>query len=117
LTHYEKKKYKKKKELKGKGKGKLMGDGLPCFLSGDWFYEKVVEFEAWQREGERKKKAKKQACEEMAELIVNCKREEKKQKERNEAKQVRYKEAVCVWEKEHDAVREAKKKFAVQKPV
>jgi len=33
-------------ELKGKWKGKLMGDGLPCFLSRDWFYEKVVKFEA-----------------------------------------------------------------------
>jgi len=29
---------------------------------------------------------------------------------------VRYKEAVSVWKKECDAVREAKKKFAAQKP-
>ncbi|KAL6303708.1 hypothetical protein BKA93DRAFT_693748, partial [Sparassis latifolia] len=37
----------KKKQLKGKGK--LVGDGLPVLLSGDWFYEHIVEFEAWQK--------------------------------------------------------------------
>jgi hypothetical protein len=38
LENYEKKK------ADGKGKGKLMGDGLPQLLSGDEFYERVVEF-------------------------------------------------------------------------
>jgi hypothetical protein len=39
----------KKKDTKGKETS--MGDGLPCFLSGDWFYAKVVGFEAWQMRG------------------------------------------------------------------
>jgi hypothetical protein len=38
------------KKAKGKGKGKLVGDGLPLLLSGDEFYEKVVEFTQWQKE-------------------------------------------------------------------
>ncbi|KAG1793163.1 uncharacterized protein HD556DRAFT_1189117, partial [Suillus plorans] len=40
---------KEAKKQKGKEKGKLMGNGLPCFLSGDEFYEKVVEFECEQK--------------------------------------------------------------------
>ena len=31
---------------KSNGPGKLMGDGMLCFLSGDVFYEKIVEYEA-----------------------------------------------------------------------
>jgi hypothetical protein len=46
LAHKEKN---TKEKRDGKGKGKLMGDGLPCFLLGDVFYEMVVEFEAWQK--------------------------------------------------------------------
>jgi hypothetical protein len=40
----------KQKKAKGKGKGKLVGDGLLLLLSGDEFYEKVVEFTQWQQE-------------------------------------------------------------------
>lgn len=35
---------------KGKGKGKLMGDGLPCMLTDDDFYEKVVVHEDGQKQ-------------------------------------------------------------------
>lgn len=47
------------KEKKGKGKGKLMGDGLPVMLTGDWFYEWVVEFEADMRRKEQDKESRK----------------------------------------------------------
>ncbi|KAG1795027.1 uncharacterized protein HD556DRAFT_1217952, partial [Suillus plorans] len=33
----------------GKDSGKILGDGLPRLLSGDEFYEQVVEFEAAQK--------------------------------------------------------------------
>ncbi|KAF9027322.1 hypothetical protein BDZ89DRAFT_935987, partial [Hymenopellis radicata] len=36
------------KKQKGKGKGRLVGDGLPVLLTGDEFYERVVEFEKAQ---------------------------------------------------------------------
>ena len=31
------------KQANPKGKGKLMGSGLPCLLSCDWFYERASE--------------------------------------------------------------------------
>jgi len=58
LAHKEKK---TKEKRDGKGKGKLMGDKLPCFLSGDVFYEMVVEFEARQKGEARDAEARKQA--------------------------------------------------------
>lgn len=59
-----------KKEKKGKGKGKLMGDGLPCVLSGDVFYEKVVNFEQQQRREEREKAERREAREELAKHVA-----------------------------------------------
>lgn len=59
----------KKKNGSGK-KGRLMGDGLPVFLLGDEFYEKVVNFEAKQRQEEREKAARQHAREEMAETLA-----------------------------------------------
>ncbi|KAF9005557.1 hypothetical protein BDQ17DRAFT_1218267, partial [Cyathus striatus] len=41
--------FKEEKKAAGKGKGKLMGDGMPKLLSGDDFYEHVVEFTKWQK--------------------------------------------------------------------
>ncbi|KIJ59142.1 hypothetical protein HYDPIDRAFT_101249 [Hydnomerulius pinastri MD-312] len=37
--------------------GKLVEDGLPRLLSGDEFYERVVEFTQWQKEKELEKAA------------------------------------------------------------
>ncbi|KAG1823694.1 uncharacterized protein BJ212DRAFT_1476571 [Suillus subaureus] len=53
------------KKQKGKAKGKLMGDGLPCFLSGDEFYEKVIEFEHEQKKCIAEK-MRKEECEKRA---------------------------------------------------
>jgi hypothetical protein len=87
------------KEKKSGGKGRLMGDGLPCLLSGDEFYEKVVEHEAAQRCKERKLEARKKQCEEMAEAITEWKKAETKRKEENMEWHERFQEAVKVWEK------------------
>jgi hypothetical protein len=55
LTHHENKKN------APKGKGWLVGDGMPHLLSGDEFYEKVVEFTKEQEKTEREKEARLQA--------------------------------------------------------
>jgi len=38
-----------------KSGGKLVGDGLPKMLTGDVFYECVVEFTKWEQEQEKQK--------------------------------------------------------------
>ncbi|TFK19805.1 hypothetical protein FA15DRAFT_547109, partial [Coprinopsis marcescibilis] len=38
-----------KAKNKGQRRGKLMGDGLPRMLTGDEFYERVVQFTEWQK--------------------------------------------------------------------
>ncbi|KAG0691458.1 hypothetical protein DFH29DRAFT_819621 [Suillus ampliporus] len=42
--------------------GKLVNDGLLRLLSGDEFYERVVEFTRWQKQKEADKVARKDAC-------------------------------------------------------
>ena len=65
----------KKTELSGKGR--LMGDGLPCLLSGDVFFEQVVDSDvAHRQEIER-------LCirEERAVLLVEWKKQEARKAE------------------------------------
>ncbi|KAE9403813.1 hypothetical protein BT96DRAFT_917207, partial [Gymnopus androsaceus JB14] len=47
-----------KKDRKGKGR-RLMGDGLPVLLSGNDFYERVVEFDRENTKKEKRKEAQK----------------------------------------------------------
>jgi hypothetical protein len=71
------------KEEKGKqikGKGKLVGDGLPCLLSGDVFYEKVVDAEVGQRREEHEKVARKELREDRAGLLVEWKKQQEKRR-------------------------------------
>jgi hypothetical protein len=105
-------------EKKGKkgGKGKLMGDVLPCFLSGDVFNEKVVEFETRQRQDRREKASRREAREGIAEALALWKEEEKARKQRNVVRRERYQEAVKEWEQERDAVKAPKRRFRVVKP-
>ena len=77
-----------------------MGDGLPCFLSGDVLYEKVDEFEAWQRQDKREKASWREAHEEIAEDIALWKKEEVARKQTNVVRRERYQEAVKEWEQE-----------------
>ena len=72
--------HKEEKQANPKGKGKLMGSGLPCLLSGDWFYERVVEFEAHQREEECKKAARVESREERGEVLTRWKEKQEERK-------------------------------------
>ncbi|KIM83159.1 hypothetical protein PILCRDRAFT_69879, partial [Piloderma croceum F 1598] len=113
LAHKEKK---TKEKRDGKGKGKLMGDGLPCFLSGDVFYEMVVEFEAWQKREAREAEARKQAQVANAEALVLWKKEDKEKVAKNNEVRRKHKEAMIVWEEAHKAAQAAKKRFTLGKP-
>ena len=72
-----------KEKRDGKGKGKMMGDGLPCVLSGDVFYEMVVEFKAWQKGKARKAEARNQAWGANVEALGLQKKEDKERVARN----------------------------------
>jgi hypothetical protein len=67
LTHHENKKN------APAGKGWLVGDGMPHLLSGDEFYEKVVEFMKEQEKTEREKKVRLQAQGKRAEAMKGWK--------------------------------------------
>jgi len=73
---------KEEKKANPKGKGKLMSDELPCLLSGNWFYEQAVDFEAWQQIEEWEKEARLEAREERGEVLAKWKEQEE---ERNTA--------------------------------
>jgi hypothetical protein len=94
-----------------------MGDGLPCFLSGDVFYEMVVEFEAWQKGEAREAEARKQARGATAEALGLWKKEDKERVARNNEVRRNHKEAMAVWEEARKATRAAKKCFMLKKPV
>jgi hypothetical protein len=96
----------KEKKGKGKGKGKLMGDGLPVMLTADWFYERVVEFEADTRRKERKKESRKVDRNARQQEMEVWKEEDRAWLDSNEAKRKAYRAAKAKWE-------EDKKQWAV----
>ena len=112
LAHKEKK---TKEKRDSKGKGKLMGDGLPCFLSGDVFYERVVEFEARQKGEAREAEARKDARGANAEALGLWKKEDKERVARNNEVRRNHKEAIAVWEEARKAARATKKRFTLKK--
>jgi len=107
------------KEDKGKqtkGKGKLVGDGLPCLLSGDVFYEKVVDAEAGQRQEEREKVARKGLREDRAELLVEWKKQQEVRKADIAARRAQWEQEKEEWEMEKAVAKVAKIKFSKKKP-
>ena len=94
-----------------------MGDRLPCFLSGDVFYERVVEFEARQKGEAREAEARKDARGANAEALGLWKKEDKKRVARNNEVRRNHKEAMAVWEEARKAAWATKKRFTLKKPV
>ena len=98
----------KKKKNTPKGMGKLVGDGLPRLLSGDEFYEQVVEFADWQKRTEREKVERKQTRDGRVEVMKEWHKADEEQKRQNAVRRLEYKEEKGAWEA-------AKRKAVVQK--
>lgn len=109
--------HKEDKKANPKGKGKLMGDGLPCLLSGDWFYERVVEAEAWQRREEQEKAARLESRDERSKALERWKEKQEERKAVIAARRVEWEEEKKVWADEKAAAKLAKTRFEKKKPV
>lgn len=72
-----------KAKRKGEEKKELVGDGLPQLLSGDEFYERVVEFEWEQKKAAADKQTRKADRERRAEELATWKWLEDQRKNEN----------------------------------
>lgn len=95
---------------------KLVGDRWPRLLTGDAFYEKVVEHQKMQRELADAKETWKEQQEEKSKALAEWKVKDDERKKRNEEKRVVWKAAVVGWEVEHDRAKLAKKRPQWKKP-
>lgn len=68
--------HQEEKKRAEKGKGKLMGDGLPCMLTGDDFYKKVVNHEANQQKAAKAKADRAEERAGLADVLAKWKKEE-----------------------------------------
>ncbi|KAF9230796.1 hypothetical protein BU15DRAFT_17054, partial [Melanogaster broomeanus] len=96
--------------------GKLVEDGLPRLLSGDKFYEKVVEFTKWQKEKEVQKETRQAEREELKAANDEWKKNEAKQKVENAARRECFHAAKSTWQAEKQEAQAAKQKFTKPKP-
>jgi hypothetical protein len=110
LSHYE-----KKKNIP-KGMGKLVGDGLPRLLSGDEFYERVVEFTDRQRRTEKDRAERNEARDERVEAMKVWHKADEERKRQNTTRRQRYKEEKAMWETEKKLAVAQKKRFGVPAP-
>ena len=99
-----------------KGKGKLIGDRLPCLLSGDIFYECVVDAKVEQRQEEYEKLARRGHREDRAELLVEWKKQQEARKVDVVMRRAQWEEEKEQWAVEKAAAKTAGKKFSKKKP-
>ena len=79
-----------------------MSDGLPVLLTDDFFYERVVEFEAEAKCKEVEMKAKRQVRADKAKANNNWIKESERREDENAKQWEAYLEALKEWE-EHKA--------------
>lgn len=91
-------------------------DGF-CLLSGDWFYEQVVEYEAWQKREESEKAARLESREERTEALERWKAQQEEKKVAIAIRRAEWEVEKQLWEEEKAAAKSAKKKFNKKKPV
>ena len=94
-----------------------MGDGLPRFLSGDEFYEKVVEFECEQKKHIAEKKTRKEEREKRAEGLAVWKHLEDERKMENKDRRTQYHTALEKWNEDKLRAKAEGQKFSEAKLV
>lgn len=96
--------------------GKLVGDGLPRLLSGDEFYEKVVEHTAWQKREAQEKATRKSEREKRAEAMAAWRTRDAERIKENNAIRAKFKADVEEWNHEKAKAKAERRKFTVLKP-
>ena len=105
------------KKTKLGGKGKLMGDGLPCLLSGDMFFERVVDSDVAHRREEQDKIERLHIREERAVLLVEWKKQQEARKAEIATRRAEWGVEKQEWEVEKAAAKASKKKFSKKRPI
>ncbi|KAG1735677.1 uncharacterized protein EDB91DRAFT_1083591 [Suillus paluster] len=104
------------KKQAGNNGGKILGDGLPHLLSGDMFYERVVQFEEAQTRAAAEKRMRTEVRKRHAEALADWKKLEDARKAENKARREHYHEALKIWESEKARAKEEKRKLTEKKP-
>lgn len=104
------------KKQAGNNGGKILGDGLPRLLSGDVFYERVVQFEEAQTRAAAEKRTRTEERKRHAEALADWKKLEDARKAENKARREHYHEALKIWESEKARAKEEKWKLTEKKP-
>ncbi|KAG1777812.1 hypothetical protein EV702DRAFT_969002 [Suillus placidus] len=97
-----------------KKRGKLMGNGLPCYLSGDAFYTRVVDHEKAAADEEV---AKQEEREQRAAALEEWKKMEEARKHHNRESKGKYQMDLEWWKEEKERVRLEKRRLAWKKPM
>ena len=93
-----------------KKKDKLMGDGMPRLLTGDVFYDQVVEFDKAAADEEAQHENRKKQRESRAEALEIWKEAEKERRERNMIRKEIFKEELEAWEIEKELAKLERRK-------
>ena len=86
-----------------------MSDGLPVLLTNDFFYEKVVKFEAKAKKTEQEKVVRWQVCTDKTKADNDWKQEHTRWEEANVKQHDDFLEAISKWEERKQQWMAAKK--------
>ncbi|KIM35935.1 hypothetical protein M413DRAFT_78950 [Hebeloma cylindrosporum] len=107
---------KEEKQTKKKKATRLVGDGLPCLLSGDEFYELAKEKEREVEEEARQKEAKKDGRAAYKLAMAEWNEAERERKDAKALANATFKKVEAAWTKKRDAAKAKGKKFSDPKP-
>ena len=101
---------------KKRKKGQLNGDGLPRLLTGDDFYNCVAEHERTSTIEEAAREAQKKRTNERAGLMDPWKQAEKERLERNNSRQIAFREETALWTEECTQAKDEQRQPGWAKP-
>lgn len=106
------------KEQNGKTKKvKLMGDGLSRYLTGDEFYDCVIENDKRATEEEQAQEERWKRRDERGEALAVWKQAEASRVERNNVRRCTHQEALTAWKAERDLAKAEGRRACLKQPV
>ncbi|KAF9238275.1 hypothetical protein BU15DRAFT_47895 [Melanogaster broomeanus] len=97
-------------------KGQLNGDGLPRLLTGDDFFDLVVERQKALEEEKVAKEIRQREKEELSGVIAVWKEADKERKNRNKARREAFRKELDMWEQERALAKSEKRRIGWKRP-
>ena len=101
---------------KARKEGRLVGDGLPRLLTGDEFYQRVVDHERAAVQDKVANENRRKQKEQWSALLAEWKEVEEARKQWNKEQKAAYREQLALWTEEKEQAKQESRQAQWKKP-